>query len=164
MRIRTVENMPPIKATSVLYAASTRDLATEDWNLPKGFCRRNKGLISYFGTIFAINFNFNLLWATHKGILKLLNVLKHVQIIQKLSYIEKYLWNLLARIYLGARRLPESATSLTSRAPAMQWVGLRYLSHWCRHSSFHNLLLTAQILFFSPYMPHMFLTVFKRLI
>ena len=60
-RIHIVENIPLVAATSGLYAAPTRDLAAGDENLPEGFCRGIERLISYFGTIFHVKFNFNLL-------------------------------------------------------------------------------------------------------
>ena len=76
-------------ATNDIWVAPTRDLASSDGNVPEDFWRRNARLISNFVIIFVLNFNIILLWDTHKCILKLLNILKYLQIITKLSYIEK---------------------------------------------------------------------------
>ena len=69
-----------------------------DRNFPEGFRRRTERLISYFGINFTINFSLILFWASHKCILKLLNVFKYLLIIPKLSYVEKNVWPF---IFLG---------------------------------------------------------------
>ena len=110
-----------VAATSDLYTAPTRNLAASTGTLAKRFLRWFEGLISYFGIIFRVNFNFISLWNTHKGILKLLNVLKHLEIILKLSYIEKNVWWC---VFLGWNLRKEGSEGPFSLLSEMRWVGL----------------------------------------